>query len=103
MTSRISKLAPALAVAVFASAPAFADSSTFRIETEPHRGAVVTIEAGVRVFRGMPPVERVVVNPGGQTPLALELKQTTVNENRNSYNYHDHRYNRYIRRYTWDD
>lgn len=102
MTSRILKLAPALALAAFAASPAFAESSTFRIETEPHRGAVVTIEAGVRVFRGMPPVERVVVNPGGQTPLALELKQTTVNENRTSYSYHDHNH-RYIRRYTWDD
>ncbi|NRG18093.1 hypothetical protein HPQ64_10365 [Rhizobiales bacterium] len=102
MNKPILMLAPAFAVAAFAVSPAIADSSTFRIETEPHRGAVVTIEAGVRVFRGMPPVERVVVNPGGQTPLALELKQTTVNENRSSYNYHDHRH-RYIRRYTWDD
>ncbi|MDN3720744.1 hypothetical protein QW131_19615 [Roseibium salinum] len=44
---------------------------------EPY-GAIVTKEAGVLVFRGLPPTRKVIVNPGGKTPL--ELKQTEVNE-----------------------
>jgi hypothetical protein len=31
----------------------------------------VTLEEGVRVFRPLPPHDRVIINPGGQTPLSL--------------------------------
>lgn len=66
---------------------AFADSSTIRIEHGNAYGAIVTREAGVTVFRALPPTKRVIVNPGGQTPLSFSLnemqvtEQTTVNNN----------------------
>ncbi|MBL8566423.1 MAG: hypothetical protein JNM89_11970 [Hyphomicrobiaceae bacterium] len=73
------------ALAVGASA-AFANGTT-RIETRPFYGAVVTIEEGVRVFRPLPPTERVIINPGGITPLSLGFNETTVTERRYNYNY----------------
>ncbi len=52
------------------SFPALAQTTT-RIETRPFYGATVTLEEGVRVFRPLPPHDRVVINPGGKTPLHL--------------------------------
>jgi len=66
---------------------ASAESGTTRIETRPFYGAVVTIEEGVRVFRPLPTTKRVIVNPGGVTPLSLGFNETTVNERRYNYNY----------------
>lgn len=60
---------------------------TTRIETRPFYGAIVTIEEGVRVFRPLPGPERVIINPGGRTPLSLGFNETTVNERRYNYNY----------------
>ncbi|MCX2725452.1 hypothetical protein [Roseibium salinum] len=57
---------------------ALAESGTLRIVHDEPYGAIVTKEAGVLVFRGLPPTRKVIVNPGGKTPL--ELKQTEVNE-----------------------
>ena len=37
---------------------------TTRIEPRPFYGATVTIEAGVRVFRPLPPHDRVIIDPG---------------------------------------
>ena len=55
---------------VFASLPAAAQSTT-RIETRPFYGATVTVEEGVRVFRPLPPHDRVIINPDAQgTSLA---------------------------------
>ncbi|MES0812033.1 hypothetical protein ABLO27_21280 [Roseibium sp. SCPC15] len=55
-----------------------AESSTVRIlHNEPY-GAIVTKEAGVLVFRAVPPTRKVIVNPGGKTPL--DLKFTEVRE-----------------------
>ena len=54
------------------SLPALAQSTT-RIETRPFYGATVTVERGVRVFRPLPPHDRVIINPGGQTPLSLNV------------------------------
>jgi hypothetical protein len=50
---------------------ALAQAVTTRIETRPFYGATVTLEEGVRVFRPLPPHDRVIINPGGQTPLSL--------------------------------
>lgn len=46
---------------------------TDRIETRPVYGATVTLEAGVRVFRPLPPHDRVIINPGGKTPLYIGI------------------------------
>ena len=50
---------------------ALAEPVTTRIETRPFYGATVTLEEGVRVFRPLPRHDRVIINPGGQTPLSL--------------------------------
>ncbi|MCV0429652.1 MAG: hypothetical protein K5905_29780 [Roseibium sp.] len=57
---------------------AFAESGTVRIMHNEPYGAIVTKEAGVLVFRAVPPTRKVIVNPGGKTPL--ELKMTEVRE-----------------------
>ncbi|MGD9670807.1 MAG: hypothetical protein AB7U75_17475 [Hyphomicrobiaceae bacterium] len=64
-------------------------AGTTRIETRPFYGAVVTIEEGVRVFRPLPPTERVIVNPNGATPLSLGFNETYVNERNYNYNYNE--------------
>ena len=46
---------------------------TTRIETRPVYGAIVTIEKGVRVYRPLPPHDRVIINPGGKTPLSIGI------------------------------
>ena len=45
-----------------------------RVETRAFYGATVTLEEGVRVFRPLPPHSRVVINPGGRTPLHLYVE-----------------------------
>ena len=73
------------------SAPAFAGgASTTRIETRPYYGAVVTLESGVRVFRPLPPTKRVIINPNGDTPLALSFNETEINKRSYNYNYNYH-------------
>lgn len=83
---------------------AFADGETIRIEHGNAYGAIVTREAGVTVFRALPPTRRVIVNPGGQTPLSFSLnemqvtEQTTVNNNfgvPQRTNWRQSRYRRY--------
>jgi hypothetical protein len=54
------------------SLSAFAQVTT-RIETRPAYGATVTLEHGVRVYRPLPPQDRVIINPGGKTPLLLNI------------------------------
>jgi hypothetical protein len=60
----------------FASLPALAQSTT-RIETRPVYGAIVNVEEGVRVFRPLPPHDRIIINPDGKTPLSLTVQQST--------------------------
>jgi hypothetical protein len=72
------------AVAAVAAPAAAADPVTTRIETRPFYGAIVTIESGVRVFRPLPPHDRIIINPGGKTPLSL-----SYNESR-SYSYNQY-------------
>lgn len=79
-------LAGTTALAVTASA------ETVRIEPRPYTGAMVTLEQGVRVFRPLPPTNRVIINPNGATPLSLGFNDTRVYEYRRSYNYHKHEY-----------
>jgi hypothetical protein len=40
---------------------------TTRIEPRPFYGATVTMEAGVRVFRPLPPHDRVIIDPSYTT------------------------------------
>ena len=53
-------------------------SYTTRIEPRHVYGAVITIEAGVRVFRPLPPHDRVIINPGNATPLYLGVGSAPV-------------------------
>jgi hypothetical protein len=65
---------PALAFAagiLLGSLPASAESYTTRIEPRPFYGATITIEAGVRVFRPLPPHDRIIINPDNATPIYL--------------------------------
>ena len=64
---------------------ALAEARTVRIEPRPFYGATVTLEEGVRVFRPLPPHERVIINPGSKTPLSLGIYESH-NYNTN-YNY----------------
>jgi hypothetical protein len=74
-----------LAGASLVPAAAFAQSATTtRIETRPFYGATVTLEEGVRVFRPLPPHERVIINPNGATPLSLGFEE----KRSISHNYH---------------
>ena len=86
----MSRYLPALAaIAVVATAGAVhaqSTSSTIRIEPRPYYGASVTLEQGVRVWRPLPPVKQVIVNPGGRTPLNLSYAE--VNETSTSRNYY---------------
>ena len=69
-------LAVLTGVGVSIAAPAaLAEAVTTRIETRPFYGATVTLEEGVRVFRPLPRHDRVIINPGGQTPLSLSYSE----------------------------
>jgi hypothetical protein len=57
----------------FGSLPSFAESVTTRIEPRPFYGATVTLEEGVRVFRPLPPHDRVIINPGNATPITIDI------------------------------
>lgn len=73
------------------AATAKAEGGTIRIEPQPHYGAVVTVESGVRVFRALPTQRLLVINPGGQTPLNLsfsEKKERSISTS-TSYNRSD--------------
>ena len=65
----ISSLATVAVVALLTTGSVHAQStaSTIRIEPRPYYGATVTLEQGVRVWRPLPPVKQVIVNPGGRT------------------------------------
>lgn len=60
------------AVAAWSSLAVAQQAQTTRIETRPvYGGAVVSVEHGVRVYRPVPPTKNVIINPNGQSPLAL--------------------------------
>jgi hypothetical protein len=78
---------PAAAMAALLSTAAAAEPSTTRIETRPFYGATVTLESGVRVFRPLPSHDRVIINPGGKTPLSLGFEDIRSTSNSYNYNY----------------
>ena len=62
-------------------------SYTTRIEPRAFYGATVTMEEGVRVFRPLPPHDRVIINPGSKTPLYLGYETRQVNSYNETHNY----------------
>ena len=80
-------------IATFATTAFFHTSAnageTIRIETRPIYGAVVTREAGVRVFRPLPPTSKMIINPN-RTPL-----QINVEDSRHGPGAHYHSHKRY--------
>lgn len=86
--SRVPSLLAAAAMTVLSTVSASAgDAYTTRIEPRGFYGATISIEEGVRVFRPLPPVRHVIVNPGGTTPLNLSFSDVRVDERRTNYNY----------------
>lgn len=81
-------LLAALAV-ISIPAAALAESFTTRIEPRAYYGGTVTIEQGVRVWRPLPPVRQMIINPDHGTALSLgftDVRETRTNTNHN-YNY----------------
>jgi hypothetical protein len=64
------------ATMVLTTTTALAEARTVRNEPRPFYGATVTLEEGVRVFRPLPPHERVIINPGSKTPLSLGIYES---------------------------
>lgn len=95
--SRVGILATAGFMGLFSSSVAFAESSTIRIDEEQQRGASITIEAGVLVYRGLPPTRFLVINPGGKTPLSLDLSEKRELKVSRSVSYNQHDY--HVRRW----
>lgn len=76
-----------VAAASAAAMPALAsEATTTRIETRPFYGATVTLEAGVRVFRPLPPHGKVIINPNGKTPVHLGFEENTWTSHNYNYN-----------------
>ena len=46
----------------------------------------MTLESGVRVFRPLPPHDRVIINPNGKTPLHLGFEENTWTSHNYNYN-----------------
>lgn len=67
--------------------PALAEAVTTRVESRPFYGATVTLEEGVRVFRPLPPHDRVIINPGNKTPVSLNFAETRETHYSESKNY----------------
>ena len=88
---------PALAAAAAAlsATAALADAKTVRIEPRPFYGATVTLEEGVRVFRPLPPHDRVIINPGSKTPLSLGYYESHNYNTNYNYDYSDGFYGPY--------
>ena len=85
---RVLPLALFSAVAVLLPVSAQAtEATTTRIETRPFYGATVTLEAGVRVVRPLPPHSKVIINPGGKTPVNLGFEENRWVSHNNNYNY----------------
>ena len=51
-------------------------SELIRIEPRPYYGAVISIENGVRVFRGLPSQSLMIINPGNKTPVSLNFSRS---------------------------
>jgi hypothetical protein len=86
----LSSVAALLPVSASAS-----EATTTRIETRPFYGATVTLEAGVRVFRPLPPHSKVIINPGGKTPVNLGFEENRWVSHNTNTNY-NHNYERSV-------
>ncbi|HWB43902.1 MAG TPA: hypothetical protein VG900_00530 [Hyphomicrobiaceae bacterium] len=83
---RVSVLAVLAGIGVCVGSAAASAQSTIRIEPRPFYGATVTLEAGVRVFRPLPPHERVIINPN-KTPLYLGFEDRRIVSYSENHNY----------------
>lgn len=80
-----------LAALLATTSSAFAEGAyTTRIEPRPFYGATVSLEAGVRVFRPLPPHRHIIINPGHRTPLNLTFKDVKERRYIRSENYHNY-------------
>lgn len=68
----------ALSTVFCASALATEAPTTTRIETRPFYGATVTLEEGVRVFRPLPPHQRIIINPGAKANVSLGFEDNVT-------------------------
>lgn len=85
MTSKL-VIAAFAALPALISLPALAqDAYTTRIEPRAYYGATVTLEAGVRVYRPLPPTRHVIINPNARTPLKLGFNETRVYDHPRTY------------------
>lgn len=73
------------AVALALPSAALAEATTTRIETHAYYGATVTLEQGVRVFRPLPPHSKVIINPGGLTPIHLGVEESRSTSHNHYY------------------
>ena len=73
--SFVRSIALAAVIALSASSSVTA-SELIRIEPRPYYGAVISIENGVRVFRGLPSQSLMIINPGNKTPVSLNFSRT---------------------------
>jgi hypothetical protein len=62
----------ALAALAFAAPAVATEAVTTRIEPRPYYGAVVTIEQGVRVWRPLPPHDRIIINPDNRAAIFID-------------------------------
>lgn len=62
-----------LGAVLLSATAALAEARTLRIETRPYTSAVVTVENGVRVWRPLPPADRVIINPGNRATINLDV------------------------------
>ena len=79
-------LLAALALGLAPAAQA-GEATTTRIETQAYYGATVTLELGVRVFRPLPPHSKIIINPGGTTPINLGIEE---NRSTSHNHFYDH-------------
>ena len=67
----------ALAAIIALPAASLASASELiRIEPRPYYGAVVSIESGVRVYRGLPAQSLMIINPDNKTPVSLNFSRS---------------------------
>lgn len=71
------------------------EATTTRVETRPYYGAVVTEEAGVRVFRPLPPHRSIIIAPSDGPPVNLSVNQTEKNTYHHPAVPDRHRYRRH--------
>lgn len=88
-------LLSAMSVSLLPTCVVASEATTTRIETRPFYGATVTLEAGVRVFRPLPPHSKVIINPNGRTPVSLGFEENRWVSHNYNYN-HNYNYERAV-------